>query len=189
MTSGSANDARHHWSGLMAAAQAGDAEAYRTLLEEIMPVVRGMVLSRIHDRAAAEDVVQNVLLSVHRARRTYRPERPFKPWLAAIARNAIVDSFRGSGRRRDREIEVELIDEFADPVEEGHPDEREVSPHLLAAIERLPGKLREAVVLLQIEGLSVAEAAERTGVTPGALKVRAHRGYKALRRDLGSVRT
>jgi RNA polymerase sigma-70 factor (ECF subfamily) len=187
MASGPVNDVSHRWSGLMAAAQEGDAEAYRALLEEIMPVVRGMVLSRVYDRAAAEDVVQNVLLSVHRARHTYRSERPFKPWLAAIARNAIIDSFRGSGRRRDREIEVELIDAFADPVDEGHPDEREVSPHLLAAIERLPAKLREAVVLLQIEGLSVAEAADRAGVSAGALKVRAHRGYKALRRDLGSV--
>lgn len=172
----------------MAAAQRGDAVAYRKLLEEIIPVVRGMVLSRVFDRSAAEDVVQNVLLSVHRARHTYRVERPFKPWLAAIARNAIVDSFRGTGRRRDREVEVELIDAFASPVVDPHPDEREISPELMAAIERLPAKLREAVVLVQVDGLSIAEAADRAGVSPGALKVRAHRGYKALRRDLRGAR-
>lgn len=188
MTVGPEYDEAHRWSGLMAAAQQGDAGAYRDLLEEIMPVVRGMVRSRVYDRMAAEDVVQNVLLSVHRARHTYQPERPFKPWLTAIARNAIVDSFRGSGRRRDREIEVELIDAFASPLDEAHPDERSVSPELMAAVERLPDKLREAVVLVQIEGLTVAEAAARAGVTPGALKVRAHRGYKALRQDLRGPR-
>ncbi len=189
MTVGPEYDETQHWSGLMAAAQRGDASAYRKLLEGIMPVVRGMVRSRIYDRMAAEDVVQNVLLSVHRARHTYHAERPFKPWLAAIARNAIIDSFRDSGRRRDREVEVELIDEFASPSDEVHPDERAIPPDLMAAIERLPAKLREAVVLIQIEGLSVGEAADRAGVTPGALKVRAHRGYKALRQDLGRLRS
>lgn len=172
------------WSGLMAAAQRGDAEAYRALLEEVMPAVRGMVRSRVFDPAAAEDVVQNVMLSIHRARHTYRPERPFKPWLSAIARNAIIDSFREAGRRREREIEVELIDEFAAPVRAEHPELSELPPDLAAAIERLPDKQREAVRLVQVEGLSVAEAAARAGVTPGALKVRAHRGYKALRRAL-----
>lgn len=172
---------------MMAAAQRGDAEAYRTLLDEIIPAVRGMVLSRVFDRTAAEDVVQNVLLSIHRARHTYRPERPFKPWLSAVTRNAIIDSFRESGRRRDREVEVELIEEFAAPVGEGHPDEAEISPVLAEAIAELPEKQREAVRLVQVEGLSIAEAAKRAGVTPGALKVRAHRGYKALRRSLGDV--
>jgi len=180
----SSTEATKRWSELMAAAQRGDPEAYRMLLEDIMPVVRGMVLSRMFDRAAAEDVVQNVMLSIHRARHTYRPERPFKPWLSAIARNAIIDSFRESGRRRNREVEVELIDEFAAPVAEGHPDALEISPELASAIEALPEKQREAVRLLQVEGLSVAEAATKTGVTQGALKVRAHRGYKALRRAL-----
>jgi len=189
MAAGSGNEGATRWAALMAAAQAGDGEAYRTLLEEIMPVVRAMVLSRIFDRSAAEDVVQNVMLSIHRARHTYRPERPFKPWLSAIARNAIIDSFRERGRRREREIEVELIDAFAAPVEAGHPDEIELPPDLVAAIEQLPAKQREAVRLVQVEGLSVAEAAERAGVSPGALKVRAHRGYKALRRLLGEGRS
>lgn len=187
MAGESGGDAHERWSGMMAAAQRGDADAYRSLLEQIMPLVRGMVRSRVGDRATAEDVVQNVMLSIHRARHTYRPERPFKPWLSAIARNAIIDAFRDAGRRRDREVEVELIDAFAAPVAEEHPDTVPLSPEIADAIERLPDKQREAVRLVQIEGLSVVEAAERAGVTPGALKVRAHRGYKALRRSLRGV--
>lgn len=172
----------------MAAAQAGDAELYRELLEEIMPGLRAMVRSRVYDTAAAEDVVQNILLSLHRARHTYRAERPFRPWLNAIARNAIVDSFREQGRRRDRELEVELIDEFAAPPEALPLETGQLSPELSAALARLPDKQREAVQLIQLEGLSVAEAAERAGVTSGALKVRAHRGYRALRKALRGAR-
>ncbi len=179
-------EAGMRWSRWMAAAQDGDAEAYRALLEEILPMLRAMVRARVFDAAAADDVVQNVLLSVHRARHTYRPERPFRPWLNAIARNAIIDSFRQGGRRRDREVEVEMIDSFAAPEVEEDLERGALSPALDAALERLPERQREAVMLIQVEGLSVVEAAARAGVTPGALKVRAHRGYRALRKALGA---
>jgi len=183
------SEAGRRWSRLMAAAQDGDAAAYQQLLEEILPMLRAMVRARVYDHAAAEDVVQNVLLSVHRARHSYRPERPLRPWLSAITRNAIIDSFRDRGRRRDREVEVEMIDSFAAPESEPDLDAGKLSPSLAAALNRLPAQQREAVVLIQVEGLSVAEAAVRAGVTPGALKVRAHRGYRALRKALGASET
>ena len=170
---------------MMAAAQAGDAERYQDLLQEILPVLRGLVHGRVRDRGTAEDVVQNVLLSIHRARHTYRPERPFGPWMRAIARNAIVDSFRQTGRRREREVEVEVIEQFAAPEEVGALEEGTLAPELADAMSRLPEKQREAVQLIQLQGLSVAEAAVRAGVSSGALKVRAHRGYRALRKILG----
>jgi RNA polymerase sigma-70 factor (ECF subfamily) len=177
-----ARDAR--WSAWMAAAQSGDGEAYRRLLEELLPALRGMVRGRVYDRESAEDVVQNILLSIHRARHTYRPERSFGPWMRTIARNAMTDSFRAIGRRGEREVGVEWIEELpgasTDPLRSDALD-----PRLQAALERLPDKQRQAVELIQLRELSVAEAALEAGVTPGALKVRAHRGYRALRRLLG----
>jgi RNA polymerase sigma-70 factor (ECF subfamily) len=161
-------DAR--WSGWMAAAQDGDGEAYRRLLDELLPVLGRIVRSRVHDRENAEDVVQNILLSIHRARHTYRPERSFGPWMRAIARNAMIDCFRETGRRGEREVVVEVIERFA--------------PSLREALDQLPEAQREAVELVQLRGLSVVEAALEAGTTPGALKVRAHRGYVALRRLL-----
>ncbi len=65
------------WGQSMAAAQAGDEKAYGDLLAELLPVVRRWVRSRLFDPTAAEDVVQNALLNIHRARHTYRAERPF----------------------------------------------------------------------------------------------------------------
>ena len=75
----------------MALAQEGDKAAYEHLLADILPVLRSFARRRLGDDVAAEDVVQEILLSMHRARRTYRPERPFEPWLFAIARNAVID--------------------------------------------------------------------------------------------------
>lgn len=188
MTAPKDQSAERRWSEWMAAAQAGDAEAYQRLLQEILPTLRGIVHSRVYDHGSAEDVIQNVLLSIHRARHTYRPERSFGPWMRAIARNAMIDSFREQGRRRDREVAVELIEEIAVEEPSDPLASRDALPPLLEkALQRLPEKQREAVSLIQIEGLSVAEAAARVGVSSGALKVRAHRGYRALRKALEGV--
>ncbi len=183
------NEEEQRWSGWMAEAQTGDADAYRRLLIEIVPAVRRQVHARLSDHGRAEDVVQNVLLSIHRARHTYRPERAFGPWMRAIARNAVVDSLRQHGRRGEREVAVEAIEEIAiSPVGPGQEQSGDrLSPVLEQALAALPEAQREAVRMIQLEGLSVAEAAARAGVSAGALKVRAHRGYKALRKALEGV--
>ena len=182
-----AQQAELRWGVAMRAAQEGDAEAYQALLEELLVVVRRMVRARLSDSETAEDVVQMVLLSIHRARHTYQPERPFGPWMRSIVRNAVIDSLRSRGRRVEREVGVEAIDSFADPNETPEIEDRELSPALSTALAELPSGQREAVELIHLHGLSVAEAALRVGISPGALKVRAHRGYRALRMLLQGV--
>lgn len=173
------------WRAWMVAAQGGDAAAYEKLLRELLPHLRRFVQRRLSDAAAREDVVQNVLVAVHRARHTYRPERPFGPWLHAIARNAVIDHARAGTRRRQREVSFEE-EGFSEPAAEREPPVGErLSPELESALAELPPAQREAVLLLQVEGLSVAEAAAWVGVSKSALKVRAHRGYRALRQRLG----
>jgi len=171
----------------MRASQAGNADAYRRLLAAIHPQVRAIVRSRIREGDAAEDVIQNALLSIHRGRATYRPERPFGPWMRAIVRNSITDHFRARRRRREREIEIPFEEWAADPKQET-PAGDALALELREALAALPESQREAVKLLQIEGLSVAEAALRAGISPGALKVRAHRGYRAMRAALEGAR-
>ncbi|MBW2270003.1 MAG: sigma-70 family RNA polymerase sigma factor [Deltaproteobacteria bacterium] len=182
--SSSAKETR--WRALMTSAQQGDCVAYEKLLAEILPPVRGFVRNRVFDTGAQEDVVQNVFLSVHRARHTYRSERPFTPWLYAVARNAVTDYTRVRMRRRARETSLDF-DVAVDPATlPSPPHEERLSPELSRALEQLPDTQRDAVVMIQLEGLSVAEAAQRAGVSAGALKVRAHRGYRALRASLGT---
>ena len=174
------------WCEWMAAAQRGDAASYEKLLREMLPVLRGFVLRRLRDPVVTEDVVQNVFVSIHRFRHTYRSERPVEPWMFAIARNAVIDYARSRTRRLQRE---ESLDSDGVPEPAQSPvvdpfDDGSLSPELAQALEGLPDKQREAVELIQLQGLSVAEAAMRAGVTKTALKVRAHRGYRALRTSL-----
>jgi RNA polymerase sigma-70 factor (ECF subfamily) len=176
------------WRGWMVAAQAGDAACYEKLLRELIPYLARFVARRLLDVSAAEDVVQNVLISLHRARHTYRTECRFSPWLHAIARNAIIDHMRVRARRANREVSLEsdrVPEPAADAVETPAP---ELSPELQRAVESLTGSQREAVELIHVHGLSVAEAATRAGVTKTALKVRAHRGYRALRAHIEASR-
>ena len=174
-------------SAWMHAAQDGDAVAYRSLLTTIQPKIRAIVRARIREQAAAADVVQNTLLSIHRGRSTYRAERPFGPWMRAITRNSIIDHFRERKRRGDREVEMR-VEEWPDESRSGESGDERLAPELAAALAALPDGQREAVTLVQLNGLSVAEAALRVGISPGALKVRAHRGYRAMRQALEGAR-
>lgn len=171
------------WRRSMAAAQDGDAGAYDGLLRELLPEIRSLVRRRLPDEAAVEDVVQNTLLAIHRSRHTYRPERPFGPWMRAVVRNAFLDHVRARGRRSEREVSLDAVPE---PAGEPTPslEEARLSPELERALAMLPPAQREAVELIQLRGLSVAEAAVKAGVSVSAVKVRAHRGYRALRASL-----
>ena len=167
---------------LMAAAQQGDEDAYRYVLESVRPLVFGYVRRRLNTTEAAEDVCQEVLLTVHRVRHTYDPKRPFEPWLFAIARSRLFDHLRKS--RRISTVEV-LMDVMPDP---GEPGGETTGDGAWDVLDRLPPAQREAFVMLKLEGLSTAEAAERAGVSVSALKVRAHRAYKAIKKSLRGER-
>ena len=95
-------DRAERWRAWMAASQQGDADAYQRLLTELLPFVTGLVRGRVGDDPAAEDIVQEVLLSIHTARHTYRSERPLEPWVRTIARNAVIDWIRKRARARGR---------------------------------------------------------------------------------------
>lgn len=162
---------------LLLAAQRGDQDAYRALLEGVQPVLRGYLGRRLRDPDAIEDVCQDVLLTMHRVRHTFEPGRAFEPWFYAIARSRFIDYVR---RRQRRRAEV-LRDEPPEGHDEGPSADWE---RFLDVLETLPSSQRQAFSMLKLEGLSVAEAAERAGVSVAALKVRAHRAYGAIRRAL-----
>jgi RNA polymerase sigma-70 factor (ECF subfamily) len=174
-------ESEDRWRAWMVAAQAGDSASYEKLLQELLPHVGRLVRRRLFDPNAVEDVVQNVFVSLHRARHTYRPERPFRPWLNAIARNAAIDAMRERGRRGQREVSLELEGVPEPAVEDAPPEYQQLDPKLREALTQIPPAQREAVLLIHLAGLSVTEAATRVGISKSALKVRAHRGYRALR--------
>jgi RNA polymerase sigma factor (sigma-70 family) len=164
----------------MELAQGGDREAYRALLEDISPELERFIRRRVRDHHEAEDVFQEALLAIHRARHTYDPARPFEPWLFAVARNVAVDSLRKRHTRTSREA---LLGELPEQPASPGPS---LDQGLRDALEALPGQQREVIEMLKVEGLSVEAAAARARITPGALRVRAHRAYRALRALIAS---
>jgi RNA polymerase sigma-70 factor (ECF subfamily) len=167
------------WGMLMQAAQGGDRPSYDRLLREILPDLRAVVTARVADAASVDDAVQNALLSIHRARHTFQPGRPFGPWMRAIARNAAIDVLRARRAQTAREVPIDP-ERLACPPDEERDQDRPVS-RLRLALESLPRAQREAVELIHLRRFSVVQAAQQVGIKPGALKVRAHRGYRALR--------
>lgn len=175
---------------LMQAAQAGDAQAYVRLLEKIMPRLRQVVRSqrRFLNADDIEDLVQDVLLSLHAVRATYDPRRPFSPWLMAITRNRLADGARRHGRRAAHEVQVGQVENV--PVtfsDEGAniDDDRYHDPEALRrAIRDLPPGQRTAIEMLKLREMSLKEAAAASGTSIGALKVSVHRAIAALRKAL-----
>ena len=159
---------------LMQRAQSGDAEAYRALLEELTELLKAFLRRWASEPHEIDDLCQETLMTVHRARHTYDPARPLEPWLFAIARSVAVDHWRRHGRRRANEVAIDSVPEAAS-------DLAGAERRFAEAMSQLPAAQREAFELLQIEGLSSVEGARRAGTTPGALKVRAHRAYAMLR--------
>jgi RNA polymerase sigma-70 factor (ECF subfamily) len=173
---------------LMAAAQRGDAAAYRQLLRDCVPAIIAAARRRGVTADQLEDVVQEVLITLHRARATYDPARPFLPWLRAIADRRAIDVLRRQGRQLTREIHDPLAYEnYAEAGQDADTlldaDERAVA--LRRLIKDLPAGQRQAAERLGIRGESLDEAAAATGRSKTALKVNLHRAMKALRIRMG----
>jgi RNA polymerase sigma-70 factor, ECF subfamily len=161
---------------LMARMQDGDSESCRTLLDDIGPMLTNFLRRRIADREQLEDVYQETLMAFFQARHTYQPSRPLEPWLFAIARNVAADHARHFWARAS-------VEQLTDQIPERSDDEDPRSdPNLQGAMAQLPDQQREAFSMLKLEGLSIDQAAQRAGISVGALRVRAHRAYKALRK-------
>ena len=173
-------DAETRLKPLMLAALDGDAAAYRTLLAQLAPHLRGFFMRRLGSGADAEDLVQETLIAIHTKRATYDPAMPFTAWLHAIARYKLIDHFRRSKVRRTLPLE-EADSVFAEEQAEAATAKRDVEM-LLA---RLPRSKRDLVRQTKIEGLSTAEAAERTGLSESGVKVGVHRALKALSAMIG----
>ena len=162
---------------LLCRGQEGDGEAYRRFLDAIAPLLRAYVRRRQHEPQLAEELVQEILLGIHGARHTYQPGRPLGPWIFSIAHHKYVDHVRR--RRRVSANEVSAPEEL-----EAVADEPAAWSSLNHALAALPARQREAVELMKVEGLSVSEAARRMQMKEGALRVLAHRAYRALRKAI-----
>lgn len=173
----------------------GDADAFEELYGVVAPRLHAYLVCLASDRAMADDLLQLTFMKLHRARGAYVRGADPMPWLYTIAHRTFLDEVRRRERERQRleadagerpepRAELDGKDDFERPMPELEPA---VVQAVHAALARLPASQRQAVELTKLQGKSVAEAAVIAGTTPGAIKLRAHRGYAALRRMLQAL--
>ena len=154
----------------------GDARAYERLLGSLTLGLRGVVRRRAHAATIdIEDIVQEVLLALHLKRGTWVRGTPLAPWVAAIARNKVVDALR----RRGQHSEVS-IDSVAEALVSESADNAECAGDVSDMLASLSERQRVIVRAVSLEGYSARETAERLQMSEGAVRVALHRSLKAL---------
>ncbi len=163
---------------LLMGGMAGDAVAYHDFLKELTLHLRAFLRRRLAGMPDdVEDLVQEALLAIHNQRHTYDPAQPLTPWVYALARYKLVDLLR---RRARTEMLHDPLDEESELLATSDSDAREAQRDLARLLQSLPDRHRLPIQHVKLEGLSVREAALRTGMSESAIKVGVHRGLKAL---------
>ncbi|WP_345830606.1 sigma-70 family RNA polymerase sigma factor (plasmid) [Pantoea sp. BRR-3P] len=173
------DSARESWPALMERAQAGDQLAYTRLLKALVPVIRSQVRKHFSDEALVEDVIQDVLLAVHRVRHTYDPTYPFLPWLMAIISARAIDALRRRGRHQQWEVNDDALPEAAS-VPDAH--RQDTQDELAGYLQQLPSRQREIVEHVHLREMSLTEAAAHNNLSVAAVKSLLHRALTNLRR-------
>jgi RNA polymerase sigma-70 factor (ECF subfamily) len=166
---------------------AGDDAAFGQVYDTLAPRLYGYLVRQTREVARAEDLLQQTMLQIHRARSSFIAGAEVTPWAFAIARRLLVDSVR-RGRREALGVEGEPDPgASAEPLADEWVAARDLAKRVESVLAKLPQSQRQAFELIKNEGLSVAEAAQVLGTTVAAVKLRAHRAYEALRGALGDV--
>lgn len=156
----------------------GDAVAYQAFLQKLSAHLRAFLRKRLYGWPdEVEDIVQECLLAMHNQRHTYQQGQPLTAWVHAIARYKMIDLLRAKSIRED--LHEPLDDDLA-VFAESATDASDARRDLNSLLDTLPERQRRPIVHVKIEGLSVAETANLTGMSESAVKVGIHRGLKVL---------
>lgn len=164
----------------MTKAQAGDRDAYTQLLRAIVPAIRTIARRQVSDSVLVEDVIQDVLLTVHRVRHTYDPNCPFLPWLMAITHARTIDALRHRGRNQRRETDAE--EALSAIAAEDSSEHQDIQDELAQILDKLPVRQRQIVEQIHLQEMTLAQAASRHNLTISAVKSLLHRAITNLRR-------
>ncbi|MBY0428986.1 MAG: sigma-70 family RNA polymerase sigma factor [Alphaproteobacteria bacterium] len=172
-------DKYHAFAALLRAGIAGDKSSYMRFLSEISPLLRRMIAAKV-PAADVEDVLQEVLISVHKARHTYDGERPVMPWLAAITHFRMTDYLRkhyASMKHQTTDI-AELEESLADVTQSDDGNE-----NIEALLKDVPEKQKRILTMMHVEGFTARQVGEKLNMNESAVKVAAHRALKKIREE------
>ena len=164
---------------LMIEYQRGSMNAFTTLYGEMAPKLRRFIAVLVRDYSVAEDLVQETFLQIHRARHTYTPPRPVRPWAYAIARHVALMHLRSKKRRLAREFAWEVDYDCLGARPEGDAIPERLTLHRELSALRPDNGI--TVYLHHVLGFEFNEISEIMGISKSAAKVRSHRALKRLR--------
>jgi RNA polymerase sigma-70 factor (ECF subfamily) len=164
------------WRPWVSAARRGDREAFALLHGHFSGLVHAIVIARV-PAGDSQDLTQDVFVTMMQKLSSLEDEQAFPAWLMQLARFAVARHLRD----RPRTEPLPERDERAAPDRSGWPDAKKV----LAALRTLPEAYAETLAMRLVEGMSGPEIAERTGLSPGSVRVNLHRGMAKLREALG----
>ncbi len=174
-------------SRLFVLAQNGDKMAYSNFLKEVAGILKNYLGSRVKEADRLDDIVQDTLMIIHKARHTYLPERPVGPWIYAICNHRMIDFYRK--HRRVEKFEEQIGDEsYPEIPEQPYLADSGSEVDLNAELLKLPETQRSVIRLLKLEGHSVKHVANQLGMSESNVKTTAHRGYETLRKKMGVTR-
>lgn len=154
-----------------------------SFLQKITPYIQSALRRKLGSIVDQEDIAQECLIGIHKNLSTYQPDQPIKPWISAIIRYKLADHFRKLARRKEQNLgdeEIPVTNEALEANEEVGTSKREASE----VLDALPDKLRRALELTHIDGLSYSEAAKREGISEVALRKRISRAFTKVRAEV-----
>jgi RNA polymerase sigma-70 factor, ECF subfamily len=184
----------------MAQFQAGDTQAFGVLVRRYERELYGYLRRYLGDGCLAEDVFQNTFLQLHLKRGQYEVGRRVRPWLYTIATHQAVDALRRNGRHQAVSLEqtrdagsdgeadslsASLESRCLDPFETASGNEQ--AERVRAAVELLPGFLKQVLILAYYQGMKYREVAEIMGIPVGTVKSRLHAALVKLQESMSEA--
>lgn len=168
------------WREWAVAAQGGDKRAYGRLLGELGPYIRNTIMRSLSNPDAADDIAQEVLISVHKSLQTYGSDRPFKPWLSAIINFRRTDYLRKHyAQKQDKMSSTDENYEF-ETLNVTNPTHLGELKDIESALATLPEQQQRIFTMIKIQGYTAQEVADEMDMNESAVKVSAHRTMKKL---------
>ena len=170
-------------SSLMHKAQQGDKQAYSTLFVQVTPKLRSFISRKINNPVDMEDIVQEILISLHKAGHTYDASRPFEVWMYTIARYRLNDHLRSYYKNESLKEKIRLESDYF-YNNSNVTSSTEIDESISELIDALPEKQKTIVKMMKVEGYTAKETAEKVNMSETAVKVAAHRIYKKIAEKL-----
>jgi RNA polymerase sigma-70 factor, ECF subfamily len=176
------SEATKELTNMLLAGLEGDGAAYAAFLSQISPILR-RVIGRKIPMADVEDVLQEVLISIHKARHTYDGNRPLMPWVMAITSFRVTDCLRKTySDRRHQRVDIADYENVLEDVTQT-PNENESISEMLDGVGE---RERKILSLMHVEGYTASEVGGQLGMKESAVKVAAHRAVKKIRKHMSN---